>query len=76
MLEVSVTDLRSHLPEYLRRASAGEEVRITSRGRVIASLVPARDAREEARAALAALRPTAHVGDVVSPTGEPWGAEQ
>jgi prevent-host-death family protein len=76
MVDVSVTDLRSHLPEYLRRVSAGEEIRITSRGRVIASLVPARDVRDQARAALAALRRTARVGDVVSPTGETWDAER
>jgi prevent-host-death family protein len=76
MVDVSVTDLRSHLPEYLRRVSAGEEIRITSRGRVIASLVPARDVREQARAALATLRRTAQVGDVVSPTGETWDAER
>ena len=75
MSDVSVTDLRNRLPEYLRRVSAGEEIHITSRGRVIASLVPARDARDQARATLAALRRTAAVGDVVSPTGETWKAE-
>ena len=73
--DVSVTDLRSRLPEYLRRVSAGEEIRITSRGPVIANLVPPRDARDQAEAVLAALRRTATVGDVVSPAGETWKTE-
>ena len=37
-MDVSVRDLKNHLSEYLRRVQAGEDIRVTSRGRVIARL--------------------------------------
>ena len=39
MREVNVTDLRAHLPAFLASVQAGEEVLVTSRGKVIARLV-------------------------------------
>lgn len=67
MLQVSVTDLREHLPSYLKRVEAGEEIRVTSRGRVIARIQPERDAAEESRLWLESLRGRVILGDVVSP---------
>jgi prevent-host-death family protein len=43
-MDVSVRELKDHLSEYLRRAEAGEEIVITSRGRAIARLAPAQAA--------------------------------
>lgn len=43
MPTVSVTELRQHLPTWLKRVQTGEEVCITSRGRVIARLLPEED---------------------------------
>jgi prevent-host-death family protein len=37
-MEVSVRELKNHLSEYLRRAHAGEQIKVTSRGRVVATL--------------------------------------
>jgi prevent-host-death family protein len=37
----SVRELKSKLSRYLKRAAAGEEVTVTSRGRPIARVVPA-----------------------------------
>lgn len=39
-MEVNISHLRRHLPEYLARVNQGERVRVTSRGRVVAELVP------------------------------------
>jgi len=75
MREVNVSELRSHLPEYLARAESGEEILVTRRGRVIARLSAAHDARAEAKRQLATLRAQAWVGDVVSPVGEAWEAQ-
>ncbi len=53
MVEVNVTTLRQHLPEYLARVERGERIRVTSRGRVIGEIsspLPEADAREAARA--------------------------
>ncbi|MCX6372367.1 MAG: type II toxin-antitoxin system prevent-host-death family antitoxin [Actinobacteria bacterium] len=41
MGSVSITELKAHLAEYLRRVQDGERFHITSRGREIADLVPA-----------------------------------
>jgi prevent-host-death family protein len=75
MREVNITELRSRLPAYLGAVEAGEEVRITSRGRVVARLLPPLDAKAEARARLEELRGRCTVGDVIAPTGEAWEAE-
>lgn len=42
---ISARELRSRLSEYLRRAAAGEEVVVTSRGKAVARLVAPRPVR-------------------------------
>lgn len=75
MIRVNVTELRNHLPAYLGRVKTGEEVAVTSRGKVIARLVPVVDQCQAARLRLETSRKASRVGDVVSPTGEVWEAE-
>lgn len=67
MHQVNITELRKHLPNYLKQVSLGEEIQITSHGKVIARLIPERDEAEAARQRLFALRGKGFVGDVVSP---------
>jgi prevent-host-death family protein len=74
MLSVNVTELRSHLPDYLNKVKSGEELAVTSRGKVIARLVPEIDESEAARQRLEAMRGKSWVGDVVSPLEEEWEA--
>lgn len=40
MRTVGIRELKDHLSEYVRRARAGEEIRITSHGEVVAELRP------------------------------------
>ena len=75
MNSINVTDLRNHLPDYLKKVKAGEEVTVTWRGRIIARIVPVLDEAEEARNWLKGIRKSSWVGDVVSPSGEVWEAE-
>jgi len=70
MIKVNVTELRNHLPTYLGKVKTGEEVAVTSRGRVIARLVPEIDESSAARLRLEAIRGDSWIGYVVSPTGE------
>ncbi|GDX77185.1 hypothetical protein LBMAG41_22630 [Cyanobium sp.] len=67
MIRVSVSNLRQNLPAYLKRVQAGEQLQITSRGRVIARIEPERDPAEDARQWLQALRDRVSLGDVVNP---------
>ncbi len=66
-MTVNVTELRQHLPAYLKRVQAGEEICIASHGRVIARLMPALDEAEAARQRLQNLRGVMIIGDVLSP---------
>jgi prevent-host-death family protein len=75
MIHVNVTELRNHLPAYLSKVKAGEEVTVTSRGKVVARLVPTPDECSAARRRLKAIRKASWVGDAVSPTGEVWEAD-
>lgn len=75
MLEVSITTFRKHIPDYLGKVRKGEGVSLTSRGKVIALLVPPMDERQAAREQLAALRTSCHIGDVVSPLDTAWEAD-
>jgi prevent-host-death family protein len=72
MVSVNVTRLRGRLPEYLGRVRKGEEIAVTSHGKVIARIVPDRDVGRAAREALIGLRKKCRIGDVVSPTGAEW----
>ena len=55
MPDVNVTELRQNLPAYLAKVRAGQHIRVTSRGKVIAKLSPPEiepDAAEVARSIL------------------------
>lgn len=75
MRRVKITEFRSHLPAYMDEIQKGETIDITSRGKVIARVVPVEDAAEAARRRLIALRGKCRIGDVISPGSEEWGAE-
>ena len=77
MSSINVTELRRHLPEYLKQMQAGEEIAITLRGKTNARIVPeAKESkREVVRKRLEALRGIAKVGDIISPINEEWTAD-
>ncbi|MDX1251069.1 MAG: type II toxin-antitoxin system prevent-host-death family antitoxin [Gammaproteobacteria bacterium] len=75
MRRVNITEFRSHLPTYMDEIQKGETIDITSRGKVIARVVPVEDAAEAARRRLIALRGKCRIGDVISPGNEEWDAE-
>lgn len=74
MTSVNVTELRQHLPDYLKQVQAGEEIVITLHGKTIARIVPDRkeSKREAALNRLDALRGTVIVGDILAPLDEEW----
>lgn len=74
MPSVNVTELRQHLPDYLKQVQSGEEIAITLHGKTIARLVPdcKESQREVALKRLETLRGTVIVGDILSPLAEEW----
>jgi len=75
MIKVTVSTFRKHIPDYLGRVRLGEDIALTSRGKVIARLVPPADERQIAQEQLAALRAASHIGDVITPLEEQWEAD-
>ena len=77
MSSINVTELRQHLPEYLKQVQAGEEIAITLHGKTIARIVP--EAKESKREAalkrLEALHGTVIIGDIISPIEAEWTAD-
>jgi prevent-host-death family protein len=74
MKQVSISELRANLLDYLTRVQRGERFMVTSRGRAMATLISPVNRQEEARARLEELARTAVLHDVVSPLDEPWEA--
>ncbi len=75
MSKVNVTELRQNLPAYLVEVQKGREIEVTSRGKVIARIVAGSETHEQARDRLLAARKRCRIGDVLSPTGAAWDAE-
>ena len=76
MSKVNVTELRQNLPAYLAEVQEGGEIEVTVHGKVIARIVPEAGRQAAARQYLKSLRKSAVIGDIVSPSGDPWDAER
>lgn len=74
MKTISISVLRVNLLDVINEVKKGKSILVTSHGKPVAQLNPPTDRRKEAIAKLKALRKTAIIGDVVSPTGEVWEA--
>lgn len=72
MESVAVSDLRANLMKILKQIELGSVVDITSRGKVVAKLVPPDYTRELAKEKLKELRKNAVVGDVISSLESKW----
>lgn len=73
---IAVSELRANLMKILKEIKAGSEINITSRGKVIAKLVPPDNVTYEAKAKLAEVAESAVLYDLVAPIDEQWDAEQ
>jgi len=76
MENIAVSVLRSKIMSVLKEVEVGSTINITSRGKVVARLVPPDINKKIARDKLAALSETAVIGDVITPVGEAWNSEQ
>ena len=75
MLQVKISDLRAHLPDFLKKVSNGEQIQITSHGKTIARIIPEIDQVDAAKKRLDALRGTRIVGDILQPLDNEWSAD-
>ena len=71
---VNISQFRSNLLAYLKKASEGNEIMVTSHGEVLATIVPPKVKTEEAKAKLKQLAKNAVIKDVVAPIEAEWDA--
>jgi prevent-host-death family protein len=71
---VNISEFRANLLKFLEIANAGQQISITSNGKLLATVSPPVDQQATAREQLAAIAATAEIGDVVSPTDTKWDA--
>ena len=74
METIAVSELRSNLMKVLNAIRLGAKINITSRGKVIAKLIPPDHTGENARKKLNEIRNTAILNDIVSPVETDWKA--
>jgi antitoxin (DNA-binding transcriptional repressor) of toxin-antitoxin stability system len=75
METIAVSVLRSKLMRVLREIESGSTINITSRGKVIARLVPPGFSRKKAKDKLRTIGKTAVLNDLMSPIDDEWKAE-
>ena len=75
MESIAVSDFRANIMKVLKQIEHGASLDITSRGKVVAKLVPPDYTRTHAREKLDVLCETAKIYDVLSPIDENWEAD-
>lgn len=74
MLTVNISDLRANLLSYLEKASHGEQITVTTNGKVLATISPPVNKKAMAQQQLRELAATAKIQDVISPIDSQWDA--
>jgi prevent-host-death family protein len=75
MKTIAVSELRSNLMKVLKEIEHGSSLDVTSRGKVVARLVPPDYAMKLARSKLNELGKRAKIHDIISPIGVNWEAD-
>jgi len=74
MLTVNISELRSNLLQYLEKANHGEQITVTTNGRVLATISAPTDKNAMAKKQLNELSATAKIHDITSPLDAQWDA--
>lgn len=74
MKTINISDFRANLLKYLETASTGEQISVTSNGKVLATIIAPVDQKKLAKNQLKALAKVAKINDVISPTKAEWEA--
>ena len=74
MKNVSISEFRANLLKYLKCVQQGEQINVTSKGAVMATLTTPVSQQQAAKMKLEQLAKTAVIHDVVSPIEDSWDA--
>jgi len=75
MRSVNISEFRANLLKYLEIANSGEEISVTSNGKLLATISQPSNQKEAAKEKLALLAATAEIGDMISPIDTDWEAQ-
>ena len=74
MKNVSISEFRANLLKYLTLVQRGEQINVTSKGNLMATLTPPVSQQDAARVKLDKLAETSVIHDVISPIEDDWDA--
>jgi len=74
MQTVNISDFRANLLEYLKKANQGEQIMVTTNGKLIATITAPIQQKQLAREQLNNLATSASLQDVTSPIDSDWDA--
>lgn len=74
MQTINISEFRANLLKYLENANSGEVISITTNGRLLATITPPVEQKDQAKKQLKSLASKAKIHDVISPTDESWNA--
>ncbi len=74
MDQIAVSEFRANMMKILKKIEHGASIDITSRGHVVAKLVPPDYSRRLARERLAEIGKKSTIGDIISPIDTKWEA--
>ena len=75
MLTINISDFRANLLKYLEIANSGEQISVTSNGKLLATITPPANQKELVKQQLRTLASTARIHDITSPTDCEWDAK-
>ena len=72
MKQVTISEFRANLLKYLKTVQRGEQLNITSKGSLLATLIPPVSQKKAAREKLKKLAKKAVIHDVITPIDDTW----
>ena len=74
MQTINISEFRANLLKYLEMANSGEQISVTSNGKLLATITPPENKRQQAKKQLDTLATNAKIHDITSPIDADWDA--
>lgn len=74
MQTINISEFRANLLKYLEIANSGEQISVTSNGKLLATITPPENQKQQAKKQLNTLAASAKIYDITSPIDSDWDA--
>ena len=72
MQTINISEFRANLLKYLEVANSGEQISVTSNGKLLATITPPKNQKQQAKQKLDVLSKNAKIHDIASPVEADW----